>query len=106
MDMLAIHMPRGGRAEEEGKSAAADIAPPRFDFSSKGVKRPQSKHKVPSNTLEMMQNSGLRVVHASYGKGTDPVAIAERSRDLQHSRKLLRDKGAVVKVRGTGLRSR
>lgn len=99
MDMLAIHMPKGGPEEEEGKSGAAAAAPPRFDFSSKGVKRPQSKHKFPSSTLELMQNSGLRVVHASYGKGTDPVSIAERSSDLQQSRKLLREKGAVVKVR-------
>eukprot|EP01029_Cantina_marsupialis_P011931 TRINITY_DN2642_c0_g1_i6.p1 TRINITY_DN2642_c0_g1~~TRINITY_DN2642_c0_g1_i6.p1 ORF type:complete len:906 (-),score=269.50 TRINITY_DN2642_c0_g1_i6:424-3141(-) len=63
-------------------------APPRMDFSKKGVMRKQKEH-CPKSSLEVMlrQNVGTRIVHA---------AVNDED-DLLRSRQLLLSKGVVIK---------
>lgn len=100
-DRLRIRMPTtdgdkssGGQAS--GRKTVAKPGgtwkPPRFDFSSgKGVVR-KNKVKVPSSTVELMKESGLKYVHAM------SEGFQGRGGDLEKCKQLLVKKGYILRA--------
>lgn len=100
-DRLRIRMPTPENAEDSsGKRTVTKPGgswkPPRFDFSSgKGVVR-KNKLKVPSSTVELMKESGLKYVHAMN------EGFQGRGGDLEKSKQLLVKKGHILRANFDG----
>lgn len=100
-DRLRIRMPtadpeKSSSAQPSGRKTVTKPGgtwkPPRFDFSSgKGVVR-KNKVKVPSSTVELMKESGLKYVHAM------SEGFQGRGGDLEKCKQLLVKKGHILRA--------
>lgn len=100
-DRLRIRMPTADSDKATGGQASGRKTitkpggtwkPPRFDFSSgKGVVR-KNKVKVPSSTVELMKESGLKYVHAM------SEGFQGRGGDLEKCKQLLVKKGHILRA--------
>lgn len=94
-DRLRIRMPDNGAIVAKGVKAAA-WKPPRFDFSSgTGVVR-NKNIKVPSSTVDIMKNSGLKYVHAM------SEGFQGRGGDLEKCKQQLVKQGHILKANFNG----
>ncbi|CEG35159.1 protein tyrosine receptor type [Plasmopara halstedii] len=89
-DRLRIRMPIA-EVNEDGRSSR-HVPPPRFDFSmGAGVVRHTKPCRPPGSTAELMQNSGLKYVHAM------SEGFQGRGGDLEKSKQVLVQQGHVLR---------